>query len=168
MLIPGTLNVTTPNDLEIQMARTFDAPRNLIWQAMSKPELIKRWLHGPPGWQLVTCDDDNRVGGEFRWAWQGPDGQGFSMHGVYREIVPNERMTRTEIFDMAGCGGHMPEQLATLHLADQAGGRTALTLTIAFPNKQARDAALASGMEHGVSAGYDRLDTLIATGEIAP
>lgn len=167
MLSARTFNVSTPNDLEIQMTRTFDAPKNLVWQAMSKPDLIKRWLMGPPGWQLVTCDNDPRVGGTFHWVWRGPDNQQFSMRGVHREVVPNQRMTRTEIFDMPGCAPHMAEQLATLELTETA-GRTHLTLTVAYTTKQARDAALASGMEHGVSAGYDRLDHLLADGTLAP
>jgi len=65
----NTLTVTTPSDLEIVITRNFDAPRSLVWEAMSKPEFLKRWLFGPPGWTMTTCDDDLRVGGKFHWAW---------------------------------------------------------------------------------------------------
>jgi uncharacterized protein YndB with AHSA1/START domain len=162
----GTMDVTTPNDLEIRMTRLFDAPRNAVWKAMSRPELIKRWLLGPPGWEMVRCEDDQRVGGGFLWAWRGPDGQQFSMRGVYREVVAGERVVRTEVFDFPGCMPPMAEQVATLELAERAGG-TVLTLTVAFPSKQARDAAVASGMQHGVSASYERLADVIA-GDVAP
>src|SRR6476660_5391008 len=96
------LSVTTPSDLEIVLTRSFNAPRNLVWEAMSKPELLKQWLFGPPGWSMTQCEDDLRVGGEFRWAWSGPGGAGMAMHGVYRELIPSNRMARTEIFDF-GC-----------------------------------------------------------------
>jgi uncharacterized protein YndB with AHSA1/START domain len=98
----GTLNVTTPSDREIVMTRVFDAPRHLVFEAMSKPELIKRWLYGPPGWSMTACEDDPRVGGTFRWAWRGPNGEEMSMRGVYREIAPPERVVRTESFEF-GC-----------------------------------------------------------------
>src|SRR5262245_46480498 len=96
----NTLKVTTPSDTAIVMTRTFDAPRRLVWEAMSKTEFIKRWLFGPPGWTMTVCDDDVRVGGQFRWAWTGPDGAAMAMHGTYKEVVAPERMVRTETFDM--------------------------------------------------------------------
>jgi uncharacterized protein YndB with AHSA1/START domain len=160
----GTLTVTTPGDREIVMTRVFDAPRDLLWEAMSKPELLKRWLFGPPGWTMVTCEDDARVGGTFRWAWRGPDGAALAMHGVYREVVPPERVVRTESFDV-GCPGQAGEQLATLVLTEK-GGKTTLTLTLVYPSKEARDATIASGMEHGVAAGYDRLEEMLARGSL--
>lgn len=160
-MIKHSLNVTTPSDLEILMTRSFNAPRTLVWEAMSKPELIRQWLYGPPGWSMTTCDDDLRVGGKFRWAWSGPEGTGMAMHGVYREVTPPERMVRTEIFDF-GCGDmEGAEQLCTLVLAED-NDQTNLTLSVLYPSKEARDAALASGMEHGVAAGYDRLDLWLA------
>jgi uncharacterized protein YndB with AHSA1/START domain len=156
----NTLNVTTPTDREVVITRAFDAPRELVWDAMSKPELLKRWLFGPPGWEMTVCEEDPRVGGKFRWAWKGPGGAAMSMHGVYREVVPPERAVRTETFD-AGCAPQGGEQLSTLVLTEQ-GGKTLLTLTVQFPSKEARDAAVASGMEHGMAAGYDRLDGILA------
>lgn len=156
----NVLKVTTPTDREIVITREFNAPRELVWDTMSKPELIKRWVFGPPGWEMTACEEDPRVGGTFRWAWRGPDGAAMSMSGVYREVVPPERCVRTERFDF-GCVPEGAEQLATLVLTEQ-GERTLLTITLLYPSKEARDGAVASGMEQGMAAGYDRLDEILA------
>ena len=157
----GALQVTTPTDREIVMTRAFDAPRRLVFDAMSKPELLRRWLLGPPGWTMVVCENDLKVGGAFRHVWRGPDGQEMAMRGVYREVVAPERVVRTESFDF-GCDAQSGEQLGTAVLTEQ-GGRTTLTLTLLYPSKEARDGAIASGMEHGVAAGYNRLAELLAS-----
>jgi uncharacterized protein YndB with AHSA1/START domain len=157
-----SLTVTTPGDREIVVTRVFDAPRHLVFETLSKPELIMRWCSGPPGWSMVVCEDEARVGGAFRCVWRGPGGAEMAMRGVYREIVPPERIVRTESFDF-GCEAQAGEQLATLVLTD-AGDQTLLTLTLLYPSKEARDATIASGMERGVSAGYDRLDEFLASG----
>jgi uncharacterized protein YndB with AHSA1/START domain len=154
-----TLKVSTPTDREIGLTRVFDAPRQLVWNALSKPELLKRWLFGPEGWTMTVCDDDVRVGGAFHYAWSGPEGAAMSLRGVYREVVRPERLVRTESFEF-GCDSQAGEQLATLVLTEEA-AKTYLTLTVLYPSKEARDATLASGMEHGVGAGYDRLDALL-------
>jgi uncharacterized protein YndB with AHSA1/START domain len=160
----NSLNVTTPTDLEIVMTRTFNAPRDLVWEAMSKPELIKQWLFGPPGWTMTVCEDDLRVGGEFRWGWNGPGGVEMAMHGTYKEVTPPERIVRTEAFDF-GCDAQGGEQLSTLVLSED-NHKTGLTLTVHYTSKEARDGALASGMEHGVSAGYNRLEEMLV-GKVA-
>ncbi len=162
MINTAELKVTTPSDLEIVMTRGFNAPRHLVWEAMSKPELIKKWLFGPPGWKMTVCEDDLRVGGAFHWAWSGPEGAEMAMRGIYREVVEPERIVRTETFEF-GCAAQAGEQLASVVLTDE-GGRTGLTLTVLYPSKEARDGALASGMEKGVSAGYDRLEELLLSG----
>jgi uncharacterized protein YndB with AHSA1/START domain len=156
-----TIKVMAAGDCEIVVTREFDAPRTLVWETMSRPELLKRWLFGPPGWEMTVCEDEHRVGGTFRWEWSGPDGAAMKMTGVYRELSPPERCVRTETFEF-GCVPQMGEQLATLVLAEK-GGKTALTLTVLYPSKEARDGALASGMEHGMAAGYDRLDEILQT-----
>jgi uncharacterized protein YndB with AHSA1/START domain len=157
----NTLKVTAPGDREIVVTRVLDAPRSLVWDAMNQPELLKRWLLGPPGWTMVECENDLRVGGAFRHVWHGPDGTRMAMHGVYREVVPPERVVRTETFDM-GCDAQGGEQLATATLTEH-GGKTTLTIRLLFPSKEARDGARASGMEHGMAAGYDRLDEVLAS-----
>ena len=156
----NALKVTTPTDREIVITREFDAPRELVWDAMSRPELLRRWLVGPPGWELTTYEDEQRVGGRFRWEWSGPEGAGIAMSGTYREIVPPDRCVRTETFESASLPP-MGEQLATLVLADR-GEQTTLTLTVLYPSKEARDGALAGGMDKGLAAGYDRLDEILA------
>jgi uncharacterized protein YndB with AHSA1/START domain/uncharacterized glyoxalase superfamily protein PhnB len=161
MMNPGTLTVTTPTDREILMTRVFDAPRELVFEAMSRAELLKRWLSGPPGWTMVECESDARAGGTFRHLWRNTDGSEMSMRGVYREVVPPERIVRTEAFAF-GCDSQLGEQLGTLVLTEQ-GSKTKLTLTVLYPSKKARDATIASGMERGVSASYDRLDAELAS-----
>ena len=158
-----TLKVSTPTDREIVLTRVFDAPRPLVWSAMTKPELLKRWLFGPDGWTMTVCDDEVRVGGKFHYAWSGPGGEAMSLRGVYREIAPPERVVRTESFEF-GCDTQAGEQLARLVLTEEA-DKTYLTLTVLYPSREARDGTLASGMEHGVGAGYDRLDAILAAME---
>src|SRR5213592_459415 len=97
----NSMTVTTPTDREIVVTRDFNAPRSLVWDSMSKPELLKKWLFGPPGWEMTHCEEDQKVGGAFRWAWRGPNGEELTRTGVYREIVPPERCVRTEAFTMA-------------------------------------------------------------------
>jgi uncharacterized protein YndB with AHSA1/START domain len=157
----ASLKVTTPTDREIVMTRVFDAPRSLVFEAMSRAELLKRWLSGPPGWEMVECDSDLKVGGAFRHVWRRTDGTEMAMRGVYREIVPPERIVRTESFSF-GCDAQAGEQVGTLVLTEQ-GGKTLLTLAVLYPSKEARDATIASGMERGVAASYDRLAELLAS-----
>ena len=154
-----TLKVTTPSDREIVITRVFDAPRSLIFDCMSKAELVRRWLLGPPGWTMPVCEIDLKVGGRYRYVWRGPDGSEMGMGGVYREIVRPERIVQTELFDQDWTGG---ETLGTA-LLNEAGGRTTLTITELYSSKEARDAALRTGMTEGMSAGYDRLAELLAS-----
>lgn len=158
----NTLKITTRGDREIIITRTLDAPRHLVWEAMTKPELIQRWLFSPPGWEMTACEEDLRVGGAYRWAWNGPDGRNaMVLRGVYREVVRPERMIRTEVFEM-GCAPQAGEQVASVVFTER-GGKTLITTTVLYPSKEARDAMLASGMEHGMAAGYDRLEEMLAS-----
>lgn len=165
-----TLKVTTPSDLEIVMTRTFNAPRPLVWQAMTKPELIRQWLYAPEGWSMSVCEGEAKIGRPFRWAWNGPDGKlAMTISGVYREVVAPERIVHTETMEMGGTGAcstsadaEAGELVATLVLTEKDGATT-LRMTLVFPSKEARDGALASGMESGVSIGYDRLDEILAS-----
>ena len=155
----GTLRVTTPTDREIVMTRVFDARRRLVFDALTKPELLKRWLLGPPGWSMPVCEIDLKVGGAFRFLWRHESkGTEMGMGGVYREIVPPERIVHTELFDQDWTGG---EALATTVLVEQ-GGKTTLTVTMLYASREARDAVLKTPMEQGVAAGYDRLAELLA------
>jgi len=155
------LEVTTPSDVEIVMTRTFNAPRHLVWNAMTKPELIRRWLYAPEGWTMTVCEGDAKVGGTFHWAWNGPDGKlGLTISGVNREVVPPAKMVHTETMAL-GDGVPLGELLATVVLTERE-GKTHLRMTLLFPSKEARDGALASGMERGVRAGYEQLDEILA------
>jgi uncharacterized protein YndB with AHSA1/START domain len=155
----GTFRVTTPTEREIAMTRVFDAPRRLVFDALTKPELVKRWLLGPPGWSMPVCEIDLRVGGAYRYVWRHTNGKEMGMGGVYREIVPQERLVCTELFDEAWYPG---ESLITTTLVEQ-GGRTTLTTTILYVSQDARDGVLKSGMESGVAESYDRLAELLAS-----
>ncbi len=155
----GTLKVTTPTDREIAMTRVFDAPRSLVFDALTKPELLKRWFFGPPGWSLVVCEIDLRVGGAYRFVWRRADGTEMGMGGVYREIVPPERFVVTERFDKAWYSG---EAVVTQALVEQ-GGQSTLTLTVRYESREARDTALKTPMEQGMVAAYDRLAELLAS-----
>ena len=155
----GTLKVTTPTDREVVMTRVFDAPRHLVWDAMTRPELLRRWLSGPPGWSLAVCEIDLRVGGAYRYVWRAPDGTDMGMGGVHREVVPPERIVCTQLFDEDWTGG---EAVGTIVLTERD-GRTTLTNTVRYASKEARDAVLQTPMEHGVAVGYDRLAEMLAT-----
>lgn len=153
-----TLDVTTPTERDILLKRRFDAPRRLVFDAWTRPELLKRWLLGPPGWSMVVCEIDLKVGGSYRFAWLGSDGRGLEMRGVYREIVPSERLVSTEAFDEPWYPG---EALITTVLVEQD-GRTMVTSTLRYESREARDAVIGSNMAHGVAASYDRLAEVLA------
>jgi len=152
----GTLKVTTPTDREIVLTRVFDAPRSLVFDAFTKPELLKRWF-GPRGWSLAVCEVDLKVGGTFRFVLRGPDGTNMGMRGVYREIVPPERSVHVESFD-----DFPGESLVTAVLVEQ-GGKTTLTATVLYASQEVRDAVIQSGMEHGAAESYDKLAELLAS-----
>jgi uncharacterized protein YndB with AHSA1/START domain len=152
----GNLKITTPTDREIVMTRTFNAPRALVFEAMIQPELLKRWLLGPPGWEMTVCELAPKVGGAYRWAWRHADGQHMTLHGICREFAPPARMVCTQV--MEGVPG---ETLVTSVLAEHA-GKTTLSTTVLYPSREARDAALKSGMDRGVEASYNRLAALLA------
>ncbi|PYO40722.1 MAG: ATPase [Gemmatimonadetes bacterium] len=155
-----TLTVTTPSDREIVMTRVFNAPRRLVFDAHTKPELVKRWLLGPPGWSMPVCEIDLRVGGKYRYVWRSDsDGTEMGMGGVYREVLAPERIVTTERFDEAWYPG---EGVGTLLLVER-GGKTTLTNTMRYESRAARDGVLKSGMEKGVAESYDRLAELLAS-----
>jgi uncharacterized protein YndB with AHSA1/START domain len=151
-----TLQVTTPTEREVVMTRVFDAPRRLVFDALTKPELFKRWF-GPRGWSLVVCEVDLKVGGAWRWVLRGPNGTNMGMRGVYQEIVPPERFVSTESFD-----DYPGESLNTLVLVEQ-GGKTTLTITVLYQSQEIRDAVIKSGMGHGAAECYDKLAELLAS-----
>ena len=152
----GTLQVTTPTAREIVMTRVFDAPRQMVFDAFSKPELLKRWF-GPRGWSLVVCDVDFRVGGSWRFVLRGPDGKEMGMRGVYLEITPPERSVHMESFD-----DYPGESQVTAVFAEH-NGKTTLTATVLYPSQEIRDIVVKTGMEHGAAESYDKLAELLAS-----
>ena len=154
MLNTGTLQVSTPSPREVVMTRVFDAPRHLVYEAMTRPELLKRWF-GPHGWSLVVCEIDLRVGGAWRYVLEGPDGRSMGMGGEYREIVPGERTVHTESFD-----DYPGDSVVTVVLTEHE-GRTTLTGTVLYESQEVRDAVIESGMKHGAAETYDRLADLL-------
>lgn len=156
-----TLKIATPTEREIVMTRIFDAPRRLVFDAHTRPELIKRWLFGPDGWSMTVCEVDLRVGGKYRYVWRHTNGNEMGMGGVFREVVAPERIVATEKFDEAWYPG---EAIDTTVFVEKD-GKTALTLTVLYESKEARDMALTSGMEQGMALGYDRLAAMLARGD---
>lgn len=156
----GNLKLTTRGEREIVMTREFNAPRRLLFDAFTKPELVKQWLLGPPGWSMPVCEIDLKVGGKYRYVWrQDSDGTEMGMGGVYREIVAPERLVSTEKFDEAWYPG---EAVGTIVLSEN-GGKTSVTQTILYESREARDAVLKSGMEQGLAASYERLAEMLAS-----
>jgi len=153
----GALQLTTPTEREVTITRAFDAPRGLVFDALTKPELLRRW-YGPVGWSLVVCDIDLRVGGAFRLVSRRADGKDVGQRGVYREIVPPERLVNTEWWEDWNPG----ESLVTTVLVEQ-GGQTMLTSTVLFPSREVRDTVLNSGMRHGATELYDKLALVLAS-----
>jgi uncharacterized protein YndB with AHSA1/START domain len=151
----GKLKVTLPNDREIAVNRVFNAPRRLVWDAHTKPELIKQWMLGPPGWTMPTCEVDLRVGGKYRYVWAHPDKSSFEIGGTFREVAAPERMVTAERFMEA-------EAMNTMTLTE-ASAKTTMALTLVFASKEARDGALKTGMTGGMEQSYQRLDEMLAS-----
>ena len=161
---PSGLTVTPRSDREIVVSRVFDAPRQLVFDAWTKPELLARWF-GPHGWTVPTCEIDIRPGGHYRLVMRGPDGPEISMRGTCREIVQPERLVTTASFEGFAEVGLRPEDetLTTATFAEQD-GRTTWTAVIRYPSKEVRDAALdLSPAWTGMSATLDRLADLLRT-----
>jgi uncharacterized protein YndB with AHSA1/START domain len=159
MTSSANLKFAAQGERELVVTRVFDAPRHLVFEAWSKPELVRRWLTGPPGWTMPVCEIDLSVGGAYRFLWRKADGSLMGMGGVYLEVKAPKRTVATEKFDEAWYPG---EALVTNTLAER-GGRTTSTLTVLYPTREGRDTALNSGMENGMAAGYARLDALLAS-----
>jgi uncharacterized protein YndB with AHSA1/START domain len=155
----GTFRITARGEREIVMTRVFDAPRRLVFDAWTKPELLIRWFGGPREWSLTTCEIDLRVGGTYRFVTtRRTDGKEMGWGGVYREIVVPERLVFTERFDDPWYPG---EALITF-LFTEENGKTTLVITQEHASREARDAVLKSPMEKGVAESFTRLDEFLA------
>ena len=153
----GATKFTTPSDREVAMTRVVDAPRGLVFDAWTKPEHVPHWMLGPEGWTMPVCEIDLRPGGAWRFVWRRADGSEMEMHGVYREVKPPERMVSTESW-----GGEWPETINTVTLTEKD-GKTTMSQTVLYPSKDARDAAMKTGMKDGASTSFDRLAEYLRT-----
>ena len=152
----GSFEVTTPSDQEIRMTRLFNAPRHLVFEAMTKPEHVKQWWGRlGEGYSVPVCEIDLRVGGAWRFVNRHPQGEA-AFYGEYREITPPSRLVFTEIFEQ------FPDSVSvvTTELTDE-GGKTRMTATVRYPSLDVRDMVLASGMSTGAGISYDRLEDLV-------
>jgi len=153
----GSFKVTTPSDQEIRMTRLFDAPRTLVFDAMTKPEHVRRWWGClGEGYSVPVCEIDLRPGGAWRFVNRHPKGEA-AFHGEYREIAPPSRLVFTEIFE------EFPDSVSVVTAEfTEEGGKTRLTATVQYPSLDVRDAVIASGMARGAAISYDRLEDLVA------
>lgn len=152
-----TVDVTTPSDREIRVERVFDAPAQLVFDFHTRPEHVRRWLLGPPGWTMPVCEIDLRVGGTYHYRWRSEEtGDEFGARGTYREIDAPKRIVHTE--SMEGIDGEM---LCTTTFVE-TDGKTTLAITMELPSREARDQALQTGMTDGMAQSYDLLEKTMA------
>ncbi len=142
---------TTPSDLEIVATREFNASKQFLFDAHTKPEHIRQWMLGPDGWSMPICEVDLHVGGAWRFVWRRTNQTEMEMTGLYREITPHDRLVTTESW-----GGPWPETTNTVEFVE-CDGNTTLIMTIRYPACEARDAATSTGMKAGMTASFDRL-----------
>ena len=155
--------VTLPSDREVKVTRSFRAPRALLYRAYTEPEVLRRWLLGPPGWSMPVCEMDVRAGGRFQWRWRSDeDGSEFGFSGTFREVQPSAKLVHTEAYEPGTVGGGYPgnDALVTVTFAGD-GDVTTVTTLIDFGSKEARDAAVATGMTDGMEQSYQLLDRLL-------
>lgn len=161
--MPKPLEVTLPSDREVRVTRSFNAPRQLVWDAHTKPELVRKWMLGPPGWTMPVCEMDVREGGKYRWRWKSEeDGKEFGFFGTFTEVGAPSRLAHDEYYDPGDIGGAMPSGdpcEVSLELSE-SGGVTNLVCVMKFASKEARDGAVSTGMTDGMEIGYARLDDM--------
>jgi uncharacterized protein YndB with AHSA1/START domain len=159
----NALKLEALGDREIVMTRAFHAPRRLVFEAFTKPDLLRRWLLGPPGWTMPVCKVDLRVGGSYRYVWRNEKGTEMGAHGIYREVVVPERIVATETFDPPW----YPGECIISSVLREAAGTTTLTQTLQYESHAAREVVIQSPMESGVAISYDRLEEMLATSDLA-
>ena len=154
--VANRATVSLPADEQILITRGFDAPRDLVYEAFTTPELVSRWWTAKRG-EMTTCEIDLRVGGKWRYVMQTPDGMEVGFHGEYREVVPNERIVSTEIFEGLPPGVPVEESVNTATFVEER-GRTTLTILVEHSSKEMRDMHIESGMEDGLQDALDMLE----------
>ena len=160
LFYPQSFQITTPSDREVQVRRDFHAPPDLVFDAFTTPELVRRWLLGPDGWTMPVCEIDLRVGGRYRYVWrkESPVIE-MGMGGVFQEVIRPEKLVATEKFDQSWYPG---EALDTT-VFEERGEITRVMITVLYESKDARDTATRSGMAEGMAAGYNRLEEVLSS-----
>ena len=154
--------VTLPNDRDVVVVRAFNAPRARVFDAWTKPELLQRWMLGPPGWTMPVCEMDLRPGGKFKWRWRSEEkGKEFGFSGEFREVVRPSRIVHVERYEPGDVGGEMGEALVTSELTEK-NGVTTQRMTNRYGSKAVRDAALKTGMSDGMEMSFEKLDEVLA------
>jgi uncharacterized protein YndB with AHSA1/START domain len=153
----GVTTYATPTETDVVITRVVSAPRRLVFDAWTTPQHLQQWLLGPEGWTMPICELDARPGGAWRYVWRKADGSEMTLSGIVKEIVRPERMVTTERW-----GPEWPETINTVVFTESA-GQTTITVTVRYPSKEARDAALQTGMKEGMDQGFARLDRLLLT-----
>ena len=157
---PKGLQISTPTDSTIVLTRTFNAPRRLVWEATFTPDKMRRWMLPPPGWTMTVCECDARVGGALRVAWKSDEADpAMTLHGVFTEVVEQERVVHTETMVLGS--GETIGKLVETHEFAETDNVTTMRITQAYDAKEARDGAIASGMDEGMEACYERLEAMI-------
>lgn len=156
---------STPDDTSVVVKRSFAAPVNLVWDAYTEPELLRRWCPGLPGWSMHVCEMDVRKGGLYRWRWQeAATGNEFGFCGEFLELATNCKIVHTQVYDPGDLGIFMGEKPTIVTVEFHEGdGKTLVTTTIAFASKEDRDAGIASGMTDGMEFSYQLLDESLTT-----
>ena len=153
----GVTTYSTPTDTQVQVTRVVNAPRKTVFEVYTTPKHLQKWLLGPPGWTMPICEFDARPGGAWRYVYRKDDGEEMTLSGTVREFTPPERVVTTETW-----GPQWPETLNTVVFTELA-GQTTITVTVTYPSKEARDAALQTGMKEGMDQGFAKLDALLET-----
>lgn len=153
----GVTHYATPTDTTVRITRVVEAPRQLVFDAWTKPDLVSQWMLGPEGWTMPVSENDLRAGGAWRRVWRKANGDEMEMSGINREVTPPSKLVSTEKW-----GPEWPETVNTLELTE-AGGLTTVTLTISYVSKDARDMAMQTGMKDGMEQGFARLEKLLAS-----
>ena len=157
------LSVELHGDREVRVVRSFRAPRALVWDAFTKPDMMKRWMLGPPGWTMPVCEMDVRVGGAFRWRWRSDDdGKEFGFYGTFLEVVAPSKLVHEEHYDPGDVGGPMTTDPCIVSQSfGETRGVTTLTITMLFGSKEARDGAVSTGMTDGMEMSYAGLERIL-------
>lgn len=157
-MIRNAMKLTPQGDREVVIERSFDAPRDLVFEAFIKPELVQRWMLGPDGWSMPVCTIDLRPGGRGRYEWQNTDrSTGMSLNTVFKEVVVPERIVHTERFDPDWAQG----EATVTTLFTEKDGKTTVTMRIVYASADVRDMVLKSGMDQGMARSYERLDDVL-------